>query len=179
MVAAMSRLLVPQPIRVDAYAPFGDVLMASPRGEEGAVANLGLALRYDDVAELVNLRPAARLRTKIFRSRPVPCEERPVALLEKHPRSTQIFVPMNGSRYLAVVAQGGDRPDLDTLSAFVVGANQGISYRPGIWHHPMLALDQDTDFVALIHEDGTSDDCVELPREDGWPVLDLQAIARG
>lgn len=175
----MSRLLVPQPIRVDTYAPFGDLLMASPRGEEGAVANLGLALRFDDVAELANLRPDARLRTKIFRSRPVPCEPRPVALLEKHPRSTQIFVPMNGSRYLAVVALGGDRPDLDTLSVFVVAGNQGISYRPGIWHHPMLVLDRETDFVAFLHENGSAEDCVELPREPSWPALDLSAIARG
>ncbi len=45
----MSSVLVPQPLTPAAYAPYGKVLMASPRGEPGAVANLGTALRFDDV----------------------------------------------------------------------------------------------------------------------------------
>lgn len=175
----MSALLVPEPLTAAAYARYGSVLMASPRGEPGASANLGLALRYDDVARCENRRPAAALQTKVFRSRPVPLERRPLGLLEKHPHSTQYFIPMNASRYLAVVALGGDEPDLRTLAAFVAEGAQGISYAPGVWHHPMLALDKETDFVVLVHEDGTGEDCIERDPGDAlWPLLDLASLPR-
>ena len=61
-------------------------------------------------------------------------------------------------RYLVVVCAGADAPDLATLKAFIAGADQGITYRPGIWHHPLIALDRQTDFACLVHEDGTDDD---------------------
>jgi ureidoglycolate lyase len=85
---------------------------------------------------------------------------------------------MNASRYIALVALGGERPDLATLAAFVAEGPQGISYAPGVWHHPMLALDVETDFVVFVHEDGTDVDCVVVERgEAAWPELDLAAVA--
>jgi ureidoglycolate lyase len=174
---AVSHLLVPHPLTVEAYAPYGRVLMASPRGEPGAPANLGTALRFDDVVDVTNSRGAtAALKVKVFRSRPVPRERRPLALLEKHPCSTQLFIPMNASRYIALVALGGERPDLATLRAFVVEGARGISYGPGVWHHPMLTLDSETDFVVFVHEDGTPQDCVVVDHEGAWPELDLASV---
>jgi ureidoglycolate lyase len=176
----VSRLIVPQPLTPSAYAPYGKVLMASPRGEPGAPANLGTALRFDDVTECKNLRPStAELKIKVFRSRPVALETRPLALLEKHPLSTQLFIPMNASRYVALVALGSDRPDLTTLAAFIADGPRGISYAPGVWHHPMLTLDSETDFVVFVHEDGTPEDCVVVDRDGAdWPVLDLASAKR-
>lgn len=153
--------------------------MASPRGEPGAVANLGTALRFDDVVACVNTRPDAELKVKVFRSQPVACERRPLALLEKHPCSTQLFIPMNASRYIALVALGGDEPDLATLAAFVVEGARGISYGPGVWHHPMLTLDKETDFVVFVHETGEEEDCVVRNRDAApWPELDLTVLRR-
>lgn len=170
--------LVPRPISAESYAPYGKLLMASPRGEPGAPANLGTALRYDDIVDVANGRPSsAALKVKVFRSSPVPRERRSLALLEKHPHSTQLFIPMNGSRYVVVVALGGDTPDLSTLAAFVVEGPRGISYGPGVWHHPMLTLDAQTDFVVFVHEDGTPQDCVVVDRDGAdWPELDLAAL---
>jgi ureidoglycolate lyase len=168
-------LIVPRPLTPEAYAPYGRVLMASPRGEPGAPANLGTALRFDDVCDITNTRvDTAALKVKVFRSRPVPRQRRALALLEKHPCSTQLFIPMNASRYIALVALGDDRPDLSTLAAFVAEGPQGISYGPGVWHHPMLTLDRETDFVVFVHEDGSPEDCVVVDRNDAaWPELDL------
>jgi ureidoglycolate lyase len=171
-------VIVPRPLTPEAYAPYGRVIQASPRGEPGVPANLGTALRFDDVVDVVNTRgPSAKLAVKVFRSRPVPREKRPLALLEKHPCSTQLFIPMNGSRYIALVALGADRPDLSTLAAFVAEGAQGISYGPGVWHHPMLTLDVETDFVVFVHEDGSPEDCVVVERDGApWPELDLASI---
>jgi ureidoglycolate lyase len=154
-------LLPLSPLTREAYAPYGDVIMASPSGEEGRPANQGTARRFDHLAALENLRVGtAQLNVSAFRCAPRPPGRFTIELLEKHPRSTQIFVPMCAERFVAVVALGGGRPDPSTLAAFVATGAQGVTYRPGVWHHPMIALDATTDFACFVHEDGTEDDCV-------------------
>lgn len=157
-----------QPLSPASYAPYGDVIMASPHGQLGQPANQGSARRFDHLAELVNLRPGrAVLNVCVFRCAPRSSAPLPIALLERHPASTQLFVPMNARRYLVVVAQGGEQPDLTTLAAFVAHGAQGISYRPGIWHHPMIALDAEADFTCLVWEDGSADDCTVVSYDEG------------
>jgi len=162
------------PLTADAYAPYGHVIMASPRGEPGKPANQGTARRFDHLAALEDLRPGrAALNVSVFRCSPRAAASFEVELLEKHPASSQIFVPMNAARYLVLVAGGGDRPELGTLAAFVASGTQGVSYAPGVWHHPMIALDAAVDFACFVWEDGSADDCtvVSLPREDRPVVI--------
>lgn len=45
------------------------------------------------------------------------------------------------------------------MKAFVASGNQGITYHPGIWHHPMVTLDVLTDFTCIVYENGTDGDC--------------------
>jgi ureidoglycolate lyase len=146
-----------RPLTREAYAPFGRVIAGEgdPRS-----ANQGSARKYEHLVPLENRRAGAIANVSVFRCTPreLPFE---IALLEKHPASTQIFVPMNAVRYLVVVAHGGDAPDLSTLAAFVATGTQGVSYAPGTWHHPMIALDAVTDFACIVFEDGTATDCVE------------------
>ncbi|WP_434045267.1 MULTISPECIES: ureidoglycolate lyase [Sorangium] len=155
------------PLSPAAYAPYGDVLMASPHGQPGRPANQGTALRFDRLAEIEDLRPGhAALNVSVFRCAPRATFPLPIALLEKHPGSTQAFVPMTARRYLVVVALGGDRPDLGTLAAFIAHGAQGVTYRPGVWHHPMIALDAEIDFVCLVWEDGSPGDCAVVEYDE-------------
>ncbi|MFT3766924.1 MAG: ureidoglycolate lyase [Minicystis sp.] len=157
-------ILTCSPLTPDAYAPYGHVIMASPRGEPGKPANQGTARRFDHLASLDDLRPGrAKLNVTVFRCAPRPTGPFAVELLEKHPASTQIFVPMNAERYLVLVARGGDRPDLATLGAFIATGTQGVSYHPGVWHHPMIALDREIEFACFVFEDGSADDCTVVP----------------
>ena len=168
----MATPLLCSPLTADAYAPYGDVVMASPRGEPGKPANQGTARRFDHLAALADLRPGrAALNVSVFRCQPRPAGPFEVALLEKHPASTQVFVPMNARRYLALVALGGDAPDLATLAAFVAAGTQGVSYRPGVWHHPMIALEGETDFACFVWEDGSADDCAVVTFPEGRRVV--------
>ncbi len=77
------------------------------------------------------------------------------------------------ARFLVLVARGGDRPDLSTLAAFLATGTQGVSYHPGVWHHPMIALDREIDFACFVWEDGTDADCtvVDLAPEERPTVL--------
>jgi ureidoglycolate lyase len=76
-----------------------------------------------------------------------------------------MFVPLACRRFLVVVCPSDARgePALDQLRAFVCGPGQGVNYRPGVWHHPIIALDGPADFVMLAWEDGTARDCEERP----------------
>lgn len=154
--------LVAQPLSAQAFAPFGQVVSAGLAA--GATANQGTAVRFDWSAALENLRPGARPNLAVFRSvaRSLPFE---VRLLERHPRSTQLFVPMVVDRFLVVVAPDDSRgePDLERLCAFVCGPGQGVNYRAGSWHHPLIALGRDAEFAMLAWEDGTALDCEERP----------------
>lgn len=152
-----------EPLSARAFAPYGAVLSADRDDLSARGANQGTAARRDHLADLTNPRPGARLNLASFRCTPRDLSTFRVSLLERHPFSPQVFVPMNASRYLVVVALGDDAPDLDTLRAFEALGTQGVAYAQGVWHHPLIALDAPTDFTCLVWEDGGPDDCVEHP----------------
>lgn len=170
------RTLSAEPIDLDAYAPFGALIAprATPR-----IANHGRAEAWDDLAPLVSERPLARPTVSLFRCAPETAPFLDVRWLERHPRSTQMFVPMRAGRYLAVVARGGDEPDLATLRAFVVEGSRAITYHPGTWHHPMVALDGSLDFVNFIFADGTSEDCHEIAFDPPCARVALGSVITG
>jgi ureidoglycolate lyase len=148
------------PITPEAFARYGDVVSAG--GGPGASANQGTAVRYDWSARLENARAGARPNLAVFRSiaRALPIE---IALLEKHPGSTQTFLPMVCGRLLVCVAPDAadGTPDVTRLEAFLCVAGQGVSYLRGVWHHPIVALDLPAELAMLAWEDGTAGDCVE------------------
>lgn len=157
------RVLRAKKLTAEAFAPYGQVVGAGL--VEAVDANQGTAARFNRVAELVNLRTEAKANVAVFRSTPVALPFR-VKLLEKHPCSTQMFVPMACERYLVMVAPrvesaGVDAPDPARIEVFEARAGLGINYAPGVWHHPILALDRAADFLMVAWEDGSASDCVE------------------
>lgn len=149
------------PISALAYARYGAIVRAGDHADVRS-ANHGTAEAWDALAVIENARGAgARCVASLFRCRPHDGHELAVRWLERHPRSTQMFVPMGAPRYLAIVALGLDAPDVSTLAAFVVEGAQAITYAPGTWHHPMVALENTIDFVNVIFSDDTEADCDE------------------
>jgi ureidoglycolate lyase len=151
--------MIPLPLTPESFRPFGAVIAADAAGVS---ANQGTALRSNHLAELINLRPGARPNLCAFRCAPATGPRFEARLLERHAKSTQLFVPMSAtSRYLVIVALGDARPDLKTIQAFIASGPAGIAYAPGVWHHPMIALDAAIDFACLVWEDGGAEDCDE------------------
>ncbi|KAI5293199.1 Saccharopine dehydrogenase [NADP(+), L-glutamate-forming] [Ascosphaera acerosa] len=112
-----------------------------------------------------------------------------VPVLERHPYTTQTFVPMALSPardaetyYLVVVAPTlageeavaatpagqtvtvRDPPDLARAQAFVAHGGQGVTYAPGTWHAPMAVIGADrVDFAVMQFANGVADDdCQEV-----------------
>lgn len=156
----MSRTVRAAPLSVEGFAPFGDVVSAGLRA--GTAANQGTAVRFDRCARLETSRPGAPPNLAVFRSTPQDLPL-PVRLLERHPCSSQAFLPLVCSRFLVIVAPAREdgAPDLERLQAFVAGPGQGINYHRGVWHHPMVALDTPAELAMLAWEDGSAQDCEE------------------
>jgi ureidoglycolate lyase len=163
------RALIAEPLTRAAFAPFGDVVSAGLG--EGTSANQGTAVRFNWAAGLESTRGAARPNLAVFRSAPQPLPFT-VKLLERHPCSTQAFLPLVCARFLVCVAptapDGG--PDLAGLRAFVCSPGQGVNYHRGVWHHPIVALDTPAEFAMLAWEDGTASDCEERPLSEHLSV---------
>ena len=155
-----ARVATVEPLDADAFAPFGQVIGADIG--PGRSVNLGTARRFDHAAALESARPGARPNLAVFRSAPIALPVR-VAMLERHPHSTQAFLPLSGGRWLICVAPEapGGGPDAAALRAFVGAPGRGVNLARGLWHHPILALDEAATFAMLAWEDGSAGDCEE------------------
>lgn len=158
------RTIKVEPLTPEAFRPFGDVVAYGVTAEKDA--NQGTATRFDHCARFESTRPGVKQNLAVFRAKP---QTLPFIgkVIERHPCSSQAFLPLVVSRYLVAVAptKPDGSPDLDGLRAFVAGPGMGINYLRGTWHHPMVALDAPGDFAMLAHEDGTPQDCelIQLP----------------
>ena len=142
-------IITPQPLSPETFAPFGDVIQAG-LGEVTRV-NEGRADRFDSGARLDRLLAETTPVVAIYRIDAAPLPLR-IPRLERHPLSSQLFVPMTASRYLVVTVPSdikGD-PVPAEAAAFVATGSQAINYQPGVWHCPLVALDQPADFVMAM-----------------------------
>jgi ureidoglycolate lyase len=80
-----------------------------------------------------------------------------VHIMERHPMASQV-VPRRRARSCRVAP--GDRPQAEQLTAFRTTAGQGVNYARGVWHHPLIAINQATDFLVIDRE-GAGENCDE------------------
>lgn len=145
----------------EAFLPFGDVVIAERADIAPIMVNFGTAARRNDVGSLESTRPHSKPNLATFHCQPWSRFPVVAESMEKHPCSSQLFVPMKVERYLVVVAPGGDAPDVEGLRAFVAIPGQGVIYGPGVWHMPLIVFGSaPAEFVMFVWEDGTADDCV-------------------
>lgn len=133
-----------EPLSAAAFAPFGQVIEVR-EGAAARVINAGTAERFDGLADLQGA--GVRFTLAVMRAQP---RQLPftVRLLERHRQASQAFVPWSGGAYLVVVAPPGDGPSPRDIRCFRASGRQGVNYRPGTWHHPLLALDSVSEFLV-------------------------------
>ena len=146
--------LVIEELTPAAFAPYGDVLQIE--GSRFFHINDGKTERYHDLAK-IEVSDGNRVLASINRAEP--CDlPMTFSLLEKHPLSSQAFVPMNGERFVVIVAEPGDTIPVGTLRAFITNGKQGINYHRNVWHHPLFAYAKVTDFFTI--DRAGADNCV-------------------
>ncbi len=144
-----------QVLDATAFKPFGEVIEASDHAHHFFI-NDGTTKRYHDLAKL---QPGhdGHMIVSLFRSIPrlLPI---PIHMMERHPHGSQAFIPVSGKPWLTVVANTPGTPQPSDLHLFWCAPNQGVNYAPGVWHHPLLALDAISDFIVL-DRSGPGDNC--------------------
>lgn len=136
--------LRPHPLTADAFASFGDVIEAVATTR--VPMNDGRFERFDALAQVRTAGPA---RIGIVRALTATQLPHRFAMVERHPSSTQAFIPRASFRFVVVVARPGDAPDAGGLVAFVSNGRQGINYHVGTWHLPLIALERGHEFLVI------------------------------
>lgn len=165
-------MLGPQPLTAAAFAHFGDVIEAA--GADALRADLineGMAERFRDLAAIDVGAERGRLTVDIFRARPWP---RPVQVrvMERHPLASQAFIPMTGQPFMVVVADTAGPPAAADLHVFVTNGRQGVNFRRGLWHHPLLVLDRPCELLVLDRA-GPGDNLEEVALLDRGIFIDV------
>jgi len=152
----MTRILTPLALTSINFAPFGDVVEA--HGQSKSI-NYGQTERYHDLAAIDVSAASGQTLVNIFRSTPLPAPIK-IEIMERHPLSSQLFMPLSGFPYLVVVAPKGEF-DESRIQVFLATPGQGVNYHAGTWHHYSLALDAISDFL-VIDRGGNGDNCDEV-----------------
>ena len=151
------RELSPEPLTAEAFAPFGRVIEASDAAVKLDI-NQGHAVRYDRLAEIDVTDEGGAGVISLFRARPL--DQMVLKIFERHPLGSQSFVPLGGRPYLVAVAPTGAF-DPAAVRLFRAEGNQGVHYRKGVWHHFLLVLDEESDFL-VVDRAGPGDNCEEV-----------------
>ncbi len=153
----MTRSLALQPLEADAFAPFGEVLSGPRRPGERAF--------YDSA--LGSPRADARMGLHVNHVTPSTLPY-VVDQLERHPFSSQTFLPLDVSRFVVVVAPTGPNggPDSGQARAYLSPGTLGVTYHAGVWHHRIVALDRPGRFAVLMWRvaPAVDDEFVDLGR---------------
>ena len=165
---ATSLRLVPAPLTAPAFAPFGDVI--ETEGRAHYPINAGTAERYNDLAKVEVTAAGGRPLISLLSAEPVGLPVR-LRLMERHPLSSQAFIPLSSTPFLVVVAPAGAL-DVEGIRAFLTNGRQGINYRTGTWHHPLRALDRTAEFL-IVDRGGEGANCDEISLGDREIVVTL------
>jgi ureidoglycolate lyase len=157
--------LTPKPLTRAAFAPFGDVIETA--GAEHFTINEGTTERFHDLARVDVESGGGRALINVFRVQPLPLPIS-ITMMERHPLGSQAFVPLGSRPFLVIVAPRETRPNATDLRAFLAEAGQGVNYAKGVWHHPVLALESETDFLVV--DRGGPGDNVDVVTLEGGPV---------
>jgi len=158
-----------KPLTRDAFAPYGDVIEID--GAHHFPINQGKIERYHDLARVeidsdAGGRPAISVMTCNQTTR-IPCD---VTVVERHPHGSQAFVPLTRGRMIIVVAAAGDDPQPVDFTGFISDGEQGVNYRAGIWHMPLICEHEAQRFL-IVDRAGPGHNCDEVEFTPGELVV--------
>jgi len=150
----MTFTLKPEPLTKERFAPYGDVIETS-RGSDAM--NDARFERFDDLCN-IDIIQDGRVAVSIARCRTATSLPLRLDMVERHPLGSQAFVPLSRCKMIIVVAPPQESVDADELRAFVTNGRQGINYRRGTWHMPLIAFESGQEFL-IIDRGGSESNC--------------------
>ncbi len=139
------RVLTPIPLTRERFAPFGDVIETAEL--RSAPMNDVRFERFDDLCA-VDVGDG-RISVSIATARSATALPFRIDMVERHPLGSQAFIPLSPCRMIVVVAQPSGGVEAEDLVAFETNGKQGVNYRPGTWHMPLIAFEAGQRFLII------------------------------
>ncbi|MDX1499720.1 MAG: ureidoglycolate lyase [Woeseiaceae bacterium] len=137
--------LRPEPLTREAFASCGDVIEAT--SGTAAAMNDARFERFDALCAVD--AQDGRVAVSIARCRTPSTLPYTFDTIERHPLGSQAFIPLATFRFVVVVAPPGESVTAADLRAFVTNGRQGINYRRGTWHMPLIAFEAGQEFLVI------------------------------
>lgn len=149
--------LQPEVLTPERFAEYGDVIEAT--AERVAAMNAARFDRFDDLCR-VETDVDGRVAVSIARCRIATALPYRFDVVERHPHGSQAFVPLTPCRFVVVVAPPEASVEAGDLRAFMTNGRQGVNYRRGTWHMPLIAFQAGQEFL-VIDRAGDTPNCDE------------------
>ncbi len=142
----MTITLKPEPLTRERFAPYGDVVETAV--EQKAAMNAGRFERFDQLCT-IDIADDGDVAVSIARCKVATSLPYRIDMVERHPLGSQAFVPLTRSKMIVVVGPPEEGVEADDLRAFVTNGRQGVNYRRGTWHMPLIAFEAGQEFLVI------------------------------
>lgn len=156
-------ILNPIALSKENFLDYGEVL--STNDSESIIINDGYAQKHFNLCTLDSTQNNGKSTIHFYlaKQRKFPLS---INMLEKHPYFSQTFIPRSTNPFLVLVCLGEKEPDLSTLKAFITDGNQGVHYKRGIWHFPLISIEDNEQFIVIDRtdcgiEENKIEECIE------------------
>lgn len=127
------------------FSLYGDLI--TTRNKISKDINENTTQSFFDLANIEILGEDNKVRLNIFnaKKRIFPLS---IDMLEMHPLSSQVFLPINKVDFIVLVAPSDVKPDLNKIEIFQISNGDGINFKTGVWHFPLISI-QDAQFITI------------------------------
>ncbi len=138
-------VLHPVPLTRERFMLYGEIIEDSLA--HGNVMNDARFDRFDDLCDvdIVN----GQVSVSIARARTASVMPYRIDMVERHPLGSQAFMPLSPCKMIIVVGPPSESVAPEDLRAFETNGKQGINYRRGTWHMPLIALEPGQRFLVI------------------------------
>ena len=160
-------ILTAAPLTAQGFQPFGDVIDTQRTPDK--IINQGMCDRFHDLAriEVADAEGVPAISIGYGRPYALPLELR---MVERHPKGSQAWIPLEGDPFLVVVAPDGAGVPGRPL-AFLTGPGQGVNYRCGTWHGVVTPLVRPQHFL-IVDRVGPGTNLAEHVFDEPWIITD-------
>ena len=132
-------------ITYDNFSEFGDFI--NPFGKIGEDINLNTTKSYFDLANIEILGDDSNVRLNLFdaKKRLFPLS---INMLENHPFSSQIFLPLGAHPFYIIVSPASKKPIIEDIKIFKIDQGNGVNFKPQVWHFPLISI-EDAKFITI------------------------------
>ena len=136
-------------ISKDNFSLYGDLITI--KNKDSKDINNSTTQSFFDLANIEILGSDHKVRLNIFnaKKRIFPLK---IDMLEMHPLSSQVFLPMSNTDFIVLVAPVDVKPDFNKVECFKVSNGDGVNFNSRVWHFPLISI-QDARFITVDKKD--------------------------